>query len=274
MSRSTSLAILPEPAFRIPAAAATLDGFREWVLSDGFPEHWRVSYIQGELFVDMDPDEMIRVPVDAVATLDGFREWVLSDESPEHWRFSYIQGEVYIDMSPEELDTHNKVKTEVSRVLSTLNDKLDLGEFYSDGTLVTNQAAGLSTEPDGTFVSWPTYEAGRVRLIPRKNRPWQYNELQDTPDWVLEVVSRSSVEKDTRTLRETYHRAGVPEYWIIDAQSEEIDFQILRYRRDRYVAVAAREGWLRSRVFGRNFRLERRHNRLGRWNYSLQTRAN
>ncbi|MBV8232095.1 MAG: Uma2 family endonuclease, partial [Planctomycetaceae bacterium] len=86
----------------------------------------------------------------------------------------------------------------------------------------------------------------------------------------LEVVSRSSVAKDTRVLREAYHRAGVPEYWIIDARFNAIDFQVLRHRRDRYVVAAPRGGWHRSSVFGRGFRLERRLNRMGRWRYTLQ----
>ena len=151
-----------------------------------------------------------------------------------------------------------------------MNEELDLGEFYSDGTLVTNEAADLSTEPDGTFVTWRSFEAGRVRLTPREDRPGQYVELQGTPDWVLEVVSRSSVAKDTRVLRAAYHRAGVPEYWIIDARFDAIDFQVLRRRRDRYVVVAPRGGWHRSPVFGRGFRLERRRNRMGRWKYTLE----
>src|SRR5690606_19683273 len=147
----------------------------------------------------------------------------------------YINGEILLDMSPEELETHNKVKVEVSRSLGNLVLDLDLGEFYGDGTLVTNVVAGLSTEPDGTYVSWEGFEAGRVRLIPRKDRPGQYVEMEGTPDWVLEVVSRSSVQKDTRLLREAYHAAGIPEYWLIDARYEnEIDFQVLRRRRDGY----------------------------------------
>jgi Uma2 family endonuclease len=229
MNRSISLADMPEPAIRIPARATTLPGFREWVLSDEFPEHCRISYIRGELF---------------------------------------------IDMSPEELDTHNRVKSELTYAIIKLNKELDLGHFYSDGTLVTNEGADLSTEPDGAFVSWQSYETARVRLIPRKDSPGQFIELQGTPDWVVEIVSRSSVEKDTRSLRETYHRAGVPEYWIIDARSEEIDFQILRYRRDSYVAASPRGGWLRSRVFGRAFRLERRRDRMGCWDYTLRVKPN
>jgi Uma2 family endonuclease len=215
------------------------------------------------------PELSIRVPASAT-TLEGFRAWALSDEFPQRGRISFLQGDLFIDMSPEELDTHNRVKSEVTYTIAGLNKELDLGHFYSDGTLITNPAAGHSTEPDGTFVSWQSYEAGRVRRVARKDREGQSIELQGTPDWVVEIVSRSSVEKDTRTLRESYHRARVPEYWIIDARFDSIDFQILRYRRDRYVAVSPRGGWLRSRVFGRGFRLERGRDRLGFWEYTLR----
>ena len=211
----------------------------------------------------------MRIPA-AAATLGGFRAWALSDEYPERGRFSFINGELFIDLSLEETETHNKVKTEVSVGVMNFNKCLDLGEFYSDGTLVTNEAAGLSTEPDGTFVTWEGFDAGRVRLTPRTDRPGQFVELVGTPDWVLEVVSRSSVAKDKRELREAYHRAGVPEYWLVDARFDEVVFQILRRRRDRSVSVAAREGWVRSPVFGRGFRLERRKNRQGRWSYTLE----
>jgi len=212
---------------------------------------------------------LIYIPASA-ATHAGFRAWATSDAFPEKLRASFINREIVIDMSPEELETHNKVKTEVYRVVGGLIRGLDLGELFSDRTLVTNRAAGLSTEPDGTFVTWASFEANRVRLVPRQDRPGQYVELEGTPDWVKEVVSRSSVRKDTEWLRESYHRAGIPEYWLIDAQFEEVSFQILRRRRDRYVAVAARGGWYHSTVLGRSFRLQRRKNRLGRWTYSLE----
>jgi Uma2 family endonuclease len=210
----------------------------------------------------------VRIPASAV-TFAGFRAWATSDAFPERGRFSFIDGELYVDMSPEELDTHNKVKSEIAYAIVSINHKLDLGEFYSEGTLVTNEAAELSTEPDATFVTWESFDSGRVRLTPRKDLPGHYIELVGTPDCVFEVVSRSSVDKDTRTLRDAYHRAGIPEYWLIDARYEEIDFQILSRRRTRYVAVASHDGWLRSAVFGRQFRLQRKRNRQGRWTYKL-----
>jgi len=210
----------------------------------------------------------IRIPISA-CTHDGFRAWVTSDEFPERLRASFINGEIVIDVSPEELETHNKVKGTITSSIDSLNRDLELGELFSDGALVTDSAAGLSTEPDGTFVSWASYEAERVRLVPRANRPRDYIELEGTPDWVLEVVSQSSVWKDTESLRDLYHRSGIPEYWLIDARFDEVSFQILRWRRDRYVAVKPRDGWHRSTVFARSFRLERRKNRLGRWRYRL-----
>src|SRR5262249_26589734 len=94
-------------------------------------------------------------------------------------------------------------------------------------------------------------------------------ELEGTPDWVLEIVSDSSVEKDTQELRSAYHRARIPEYWLIDARGDEIVFLILLRRRKGYAAAAVRDGWQRSKVFGRGFRLERERDEFGLWEYTL-----
>jgi Uma2 family endonuclease len=211
---------------------------------------------------------LLRIPASAFR-LAGFRAWVTADEFPEQFRASFIDREIFLDMSPEELETHSVLKVEITRVISGLVRELRLGKFYGDGTQVTNPAAGLSTEPDGTFVSRASFEAGRVRLVPRKGRPGQYIELEGTLDWVLEIVSQSSVQKDKKRLRLAYHRAGIPEYWLIDARGEEIIFQILRWSRADDRVTSRRDGWLRSRVFGRSFRLERERDDLGLWDYTL-----
>jgi Uma2 family endonuclease len=80
---------------------------------------------------------------------------------------------------------------------------------------------------------------------------------------VLEVVSRSSVQKDTRNLREDYWQAGVREYWLIDARTDPLPFDILRHTPKGYRATAKKDGWLRSVVFGKSFRLLRRISALG-----------
>ena len=208
-------------------------------------------------------------PVSA-CTLRGFRAWATSDFFPEHVRATFVDGEIFFDMSNEEPETHVAVKTEVSRVLSTLVRQHDLGKFYANGVLVSNEAGGVANNPDGTFFTAATFQSRRVRLVPREGAEGRYAEIEGTPDWVMEVVSDSSVRKDSAQLREAYHRAGIREYWLIDARGGQLVFQVLHWHKKGYVAAPKRGGWQRSQVFGRSFCLERRRDQLGLWEYTLR----
>lgn len=120
---------------------------------------------------------------------------------------------------------------------------------------------------------WETLLAGKARLVPREGQPDHYREIEGTPDWVLEVVSDSSVKKDTKLLGAAYHRAGIPEYWIVDARGQKIFFQILLWQEKDYVTAAGdHEGWQNSNVFARGFRLTRQREELGLWEYTLEVR--
>jgi Uma2 family endonuclease len=203
----------------------------------------------------------------------GFRAWAVSDDFPERGRISYLDGELFIDMSPEELYAHGQVKLKVTSALDRLVDKLDSGELFPDRTLLTNEAAGLSTEPDACFGTWETLESGRLQQVPLVDDEERVKELQGTPDWVLEIISDSSVNKDRRRLWQLYHRAGIPEYWLIDARGEEIEFRILLLTSAGYEeAEVKRGGWQVSRVFRRQFRLLRTRNRANHWKYVLQVK--
>src|SRR5207245_349957 len=117
---------------------------------------------------------------------------------------------VWVDPSMEELYTHNLVKTEITIVVGSLVKADASGHFLADGMLVRNTEADLSTEPDGIFVSYEALRSGRVvRVQGKKPGCWI---LEGTPEMVLEVVSATSVEKDTVELRELYWQAGIPEY--------------------------------------------------------------
>ncbi len=215
----------------------------------------------------------VHVPASAF-TLTGFRSWARSDDFPEQGRISYIGGEVLIDMSGDELETHNLVKLEVASALVALNKKRKFGKLYADGALVSNEVGEVSNQPDASFAFWESIESGRVRFVPREGEEGQFVEIEGSPDWVLEVVSLSSVRKDRVRLREAYFRAGIKEYWLIDARGDEIDFQILWHEQAGYVeAPASRGGWQESRVFRRRFRLLRRRDRVGLWEYTLQVKT-
>jgi len=74
-----------------------------------------------------------------------------SADFPERARASYLGKHLFIDMSPQEIETHGKVIREVFYTLLALNKKKKRGEFFSDRTLLTNEEADLSSEPDGAF---------------------------------------------------------------------------------------------------------------------------
>ena len=157
---------------------------------------------------------------------------------------SFIDQEIVIHMSPEKFQAHGKVKAEIARVIMTLNLEEDLGEFFPDRTLVTNESVGLSTEPDGAFVTWKTFDAGRARLVQaRKTRVIMWSRGGARLD-SGKVVSDWSQQDDTERLPELrYHRAGVREYWLVDGRGAELVFQILHYGADGFVAAALRGGW-------------------------------
>ena len=211
----------------------------------------------------------VQVP-EWVHDLRSFRRWVHSDESPETRLICFLDGEVWVDMSREQLFSRNQTKHEFSCVLGPLTKSDRLGRFFPDGVLVTNVAANLSAQPDGTFVARRSLQSGKVQLVEGADEG--FVELEGTPDMVLEVVSASSVTKDTVTLMELYWRAGIPEYWLVDARGDRLSFEIYRHTPEGYVAARRQGGWVRSRVFGKSFRLTRRKDELGNPEFTLSVR--
>ncbi len=204
--------------------------------------------------------DQVRIP-SWVNDLESFRRWRLSDDYPERGWLSFLNGEIWVDMSMEQLFTHNQVKTEFTIVLGGLMKGEELGYYFSDRVALSNASANLATEPDGTFCSFAAIEDKRVSLV--EGAEEGYVEIEGAPDMVLEVVSAGSVRKDTKILRHLYWRVGIPEYWLIDARKTPVQFDILRWSERGYSATRRRQGWLKSKVFGRSFLLETKPDRLG-----------
>jgi Uma2 family endonuclease len=196
----------------------------------------------------------VRIP-GWVVDLASFRRWACSDAFPERGRFSYLGGELWVDLSMEEVLFHNQVKGEFAVVLGALVKAGQLGRYYHDRVLLSNADADLSTEPDGMFVSYESLRSGRLRGV--EGAEQGYREMQGSPDMVLEVVSWSSVQKDTVRLRNLYWRAGVTEYWLVDAREDDPRFDILRRGRKGFVVTRRQGSWLPSSVFGASFQLTR-----------------
>jgi Uma2 family endonuclease len=205
-------------------------------------------------------DDRVRIP-SWVKDLKSFRRWVHSESFPEHGRICFLRGEVWVDLSMEQVFTHNQVKGEFNISLGGWIKTNDLGRFFPDGAQLTNALAELSTIADGVFVSEESMDEGLVRFVEGKREG--YLELQGTPDMVLEVVSPSSVEKDTEILPELYWKAGIPEYWLVDARKEPLQFDIFKRAEQGYVPTRKVGGWMKSTVFAASFRLTREKDKRG-----------
>lgn len=145
-----------------------------------------------------------------------------------------------------------------------------LGEVLADGALLTNEAAGLAAEPDVMFCSWKSLRGGQVRYIEQASGSRQFVEVGGAPDLVVQIVSPSSVRKDTKLLLNRYFAAGIAEYWLIDARRAAIDFQLLTRGKTKFAAARPDvQGFRRSGVFGRRFKLTRETNPVGGYSYVL-----
>jgi Uma2 family endonuclease len=204
-----------------------------------------------------------------VSDINAFRRWVEDNDLPQEARTWWLKGEVWIDMSGEQIFTHVGVKSEITGVLRPLGKQENLGRFFTDGILLSNFAADISGKPDGLFLSDDTLTSDRVRLIEGKKTG--YIELQRAPDMVLEVLSESSEEKDEVVLKRAYWEASIPEYWLVDARGK-LRFNIFRHTPRGYVATRKQEGWIKSSVFGKSFRLLVYQGSGGHPDYTLEVR--
>lgn len=210
----------------------------------------------------------VEIPV-WVIDLDSFRAWMDRSDFPDQGRLDYIKGKVWIDMSKEQIFTHVAVTGEFNIVVGSMVKVGRLGLYLPDGVLLSNVDADIAVKPDAVFVSHAARQ-DRVRFL--EGVKGGYVEMEGSHDMVLEVVSDSSVRKDTQQLRQDYWEAGVREYWLVDARKEPLTFDILRHTPKGYRATPNKDGWIKSAVFGKPFRLTCRTGEYGDPEYTLEMR--
>lgn len=215
-------------------------------------------------------EEQLVIPT--IHNLREFRDWALSDEFPESGRIDYISGRIEVDTAPEDHYTHGTLKVRVTSAIEQRVFELDLGDVCTSNTRISDIAANLSAEPDVVVISYEAMDEGRVKLVPKASREeGRYVEIEGGPDLIVEIISDSSVQKDTKRLPKAYFDAGVREYWLIDARSEELLFQIQRRGGTSFEATSIDiDGFQRSNVLDGSYRLDRERHQRGHWVYQLR----
>jgi Uma2 family endonuclease len=197
----------------------------------------------------------------------SFRHWVMADDFPEKARVSYLDGNFWVDLPMERLG-HNQCKMAITNVLSGLVASEDRGLDFADSMLLSHLEVGLSTQPEFMFIASDTLDAGQVTIVGGDDAL----EVIGSPDMTLEVISPTSVEKDTVQLRRLYWEAGVKEYWLVDSREKSFAFDILRRGPSKFLTTRKNQGWLKSQVFGREFKLSRETTKHGVSKFTLEVR--
>lgn len=207
----------------------------------------------------------------SVVNFKSFVQWVESADFPERGRISYLHGSVWIDMSMEQLFIHNQIKVRVTSALDALVVAMAMGYIFGDKTRFHNFDVELSAEPDALFVSFDAIRNCRAKF--GEGADDGYTSVEGSPEMVLEIVSDSSVEKDTVVLREAYFDAGFSEYWLVDARHDSLSFEILKRGNRAFTSTKPQAGgWLKSAVFDKSFRITRAADPLGHPEFTLEHR--
>ncbi|MHB1424688.1 MAG: Uma2 family endonuclease [Gemmataceae bacterium] len=255
----------PTPNLAIGSLVVLSEDINEDVNRERIKSEWDRRWVQRMSTIVI--ADQVRIP-SWVNDLESFRRWSRSDDYPERGWVSFLDGEIWVDMNMEQLFFHNRVKTQFTVVLGGLIKGEEFGYHFSDRAALSNEDANLYTEPDGTFCSFAAIEGKRVSLV--EGVEGGHVEMEGTPDMVLEVVSTYSVRKDSKILGDLYWRAGIAEYWLVDARKTPLRFDILHWSERGYISTRRRQGWLKSKVFGQSFLLETKPDRLGHPQFFLR----
>ena len=128
-------------------------------------------------------------------------------------RYELLDGELILVGSPN-MD-HQEAVTNLGTSLSVFAKEHDLGKIYFAPTDVLLADTDV-VQPDLLFVS---NEREHIRTPAN---------IQGAPDFIVEILSPSSVRRDWHHKRELYASHGVREYWIVDPVHQIVSVMLLQ----------------------------------------------
>ena len=130
----------------------------------------------------------------------------------EQEKAEFINGEIVVHSPVKK--KHNEVSSQLFCVLGTFVKKLKLGFTGIEKILI--QLSRNDYEPDICFFG--------------QEKAKDFTDDQvffPVPDFVVEVLSKSTEKRDRGIKFDDYERHGVLEYWIIDPDTETIEQYVL-----------------------------------------------
>ena len=139
-------------------------------------------------------------------------------------RYEIIDGE--LTRTPAPNTRHQEISGNLFRIISTfLHGNPGSGKVFSAPyDVILSHDPLRAVEPDLAVVS-----KERRSLIGEKN-------IEGAPDLLVEILSEGTEKRDRREKFSLYERSGVPEYWIVDPDTETV--QVFRLSGRKYSSPA------------------------------------
>jgi len=132
------------------------------------------------------------------------------NEVAEHKKSEYINNEIVIHSPAKK--KHVDVSLNLVSIIRAYVVKYDLGFVGQEKILTEMKKTNNSYEPDICFF--------------RKEKTLNFKDNTDRfppPDWAIEIISKTSQDRDRKTKYWDYAKNGVEEYWLINTNEEIIE---------------------------------------------------
>jgi Uma2 family endonuclease len=150
----------------------------------------------------------------------------------ENQKMEFVNGEI-IYHSPV-MKRHNEATNHLMRLLSAFVDKNNLGFVGIEKILIA--LTRNDYEPDICYFN----QAKAQNFKPEQAR-------FPAPDWIVEVISSSTEERDRGVKFQDYEAHEIQEYWLIDPDNQTVEQYYLKNQRYELL-LKAKSGTIESQT--------------------------
>lgn len=134
-------------------------------------------------------------------------------QTPEGNLYELLNGNLV--MSPSPYTKHQVVSMELTLLLGTFVKQKKLGKIFDAPTDVYFDDDNC-VQPDLLYIA-----NEHSHIITEKN-------IKGVPDLIIEIVSPSSVHRDTVEKKQLYARFGVNEFWLVYPDEKIIEIYVIK----------------------------------------------